>query len=160
MEEIEVTNSTGVLSIIIQMIHPALMLGLFAYFCYAAYLGFQVRRTRNADSELKKELVKGKYNLRHYQTSSILLAVMVIGAVSGIIVTYLTAGEVLINTHLFVGLVMTAAIATSSAFAPAMQRGQVWARYSHISINIVLLLFFGWQSITGLQIVQEILTGA
>ena len=160
MEEMEVMKSTDVLSLIIQLIHPALMLGLFGYFFYAAYLGFQVRRTRNAESELKKELIKGKYNLRHHQTGSILLAVMVVGAVSGIIITYLSAGELPINAHLFVGLGMTAAIATSSAFAPAMQTGKVWARYTHITINIFLLVFFGWQSVTGLQIVQEILTGS
>jgi hypothetical protein len=134
-------NSTDLLSIIIQLIHPALMLGLFGYFFYAAYLGFQVRRTRNAEGELKKELVKGKYNLRHHQTGSILLVVMVIGAVSGIIITYLSASELPINAHLFVGLIMTTAIATSSALVPVMQQGKVWARYTHITINIILLVF-------------------
>jgi hypothetical protein len=36
-----------------QPVHPASMLGLFAYFLCAAYLGFQVRRTRNAEGATK-----------------------------------------------------------------------------------------------------------
>lgn len=52
----EVTNTINVssLSFLAQFIHPLLMLGLFAYLLYAAYLGFQVRRTRNAEGETKR----------------------------------------------------------------------------------------------------------
>ena len=160
MERMESMQSIDILSLSSQLIHPILMLGLFIYIFYIAYLGFQVRRTRIAEREIKKELIKGNYNRRHHQTGSILLAVMVIGAVSGIVITYLSAGELPINTHLFVGLSMTALIAMSSALAPTMQEGRIWARYAHAAINITLLVFFGWQSITGLQIVQDILTGA
>ncbi|PIG90988.1 DUF4079 domain-containing protein [Gloeocapsopsis sp. IPPAS B-1203] len=143
---------------LIQLVHPVLMLGLFAYLLYTAYLGFQVRRTRNAQGDSKKELIQGKYPVRHYQSGAIALALMVTGAVGGIIITYLSAGEIPVNAHLFVGLAMTALIAISAAFAPLMQRGNNWARYLHISINLCLLIFFSWQLITGLQIVQELLT--
>ncbi|MBE9192861.1 DUF4079 domain-containing protein [Gloeocapsopsis crepidinum LEGE 06123] len=156
----EVTNTINFLSFgfLIQFIHPVIMLGLFAYLLYTGYLGFQVRRTRNTQGDIKKELIQGKYPLRHYQSGAIALAVMVIGAVGGIMITYLSAGKIPVNSHLFVGLGMTALVALSAAFAPLMQRGNNWARYLHITINITLLAFFAWQSMTGLQIVQELLT--
>lgn len=133
------------------------MLGLFAYILYSAFLGFQVRRTRNAEGETKKELVQGKYAKRHYQSGAIVLAVMVTGAFGGIVSTYWGGGEVPAIAHLFVGLGMTALAAISAALVPLMQRGQNWARQIHIAINVSLLFLFTWQTITGLQIVQELL---
>ena len=152
----ETTNifSIGFLS---QFIHPLLMFGLLGYLLYTAYLGAQVRRTRNADSEAKKDLVKGKYATWHYQSGAIVLAVMVTGAFGGIVSTYLDAGEVPAIAHLFVGLGMTALVAISAALVPLMQRGRTWARQVHIASNITLLFLFVWQVFTGLQIVQELL---
>lgn len=158
----EATNTGNFLSLsfLIQLVHPVLMLGLFAYLLYTAYLGFQVRRTRNAQGDSKKELIQGKYPLRHYQSGAIALAIMVTGAVGGIMITYLSAGEIPVNSHLFVGLGMTVLIAISAALAPVMQRGHHWARYLHLGINFCLLAFFSWQLLTGLQIVQELLTSS
>jgi hypothetical protein len=147
-------------SFLSQFIHPLLMLGLFGYLLYTAYLGFQVRRTRNAEGETKKELVQGRYATRHYQSGAIILAVMVTGAFGGIVSTYLGGGEIPAIAHLFVGLGMTALVAISAALVPLMQRGQNWARQTHIVINISLLFLFTWQTITGLQIVQELLTSS
>ncbi|NJO81055.1 MAG: DUF4079 domain-containing protein [Cyanobacteria bacterium RM1_2_2] len=144
-------------SFLAQFIHPLLMLGLFAYLIYAAYLGFQVRRTRNAEGEAKKELIQGKYASRHYQSGAIILAVMVTGAFGGIVSTYLGAGEIPAIAHLFVGLGMTALVSISAALVPLMQRGKTWARQIHIALNITLLLLFTWQTFTGLEIVQELL---
>jgi hypothetical protein len=149
---------TSTLNFISQFVHPLLMLGLFAYLLYVTYLGFQVRRTRNAEGETKKELIQGKYATRHYQSGAIVLAVMATGAFGGIISTYLAGGEIPAIAHLFVGLGMTALVATSAALVPLMQQGQRWARQIHIAINISLLFLFTWQTITGLQIVQELLT--
>lgn len=151
----EFTNTLNVLS---QFIHPALMLVLFAYFLYAAYLGFQVRRTRYAEGELKKALLQNRYRLRHYQMGSLLLAVMVTGALGGIATTYFSAGQMFVDSHLLVGLTMTGLIAISAALSPHMQKGNDWARYTHIAINVSLLIFFSWQLITGLQGIQEILS--
>jgi uncharacterized membrane protein len=53
---------------------------------------------------------------------------------------------------------MTALIAISASLTPFMQKGNDIARYSHISINIALLSLFGWQAVTGTQIVQKILS--
>ena len=140
-----------------QFIHPVLMLGLFAYLLYTAYLGFQVRRTRNAEGDLKKGLIQGKYPTRHYQSGAIALAVMVTGAFGGIVSTYLGAGEIPAIAHLFVGIGMTTLVAISAALVPLMQRGQQWARQIHIVINASLLFLFTWQALNGFQIVQELL---
>lgn len=72
--------------------------------------------------------------------------------------TYLIAGEILAIPHLFVGLGMTALISVSTALIPLMQRGHVWARNMHISLNVTLLLLFSWQIVTGLSIVKELLS--
>lgn len=145
------------ISFLSQFIHPLVMLGLLGYMFYAAYLGFQVRRTRIADSEIKKELIKGKYTTRHYQTGAIILAVMVAGAFGGLVSTYIGGGEIPAIAHLFVGLGMTVLVAFSAALIPLMQKGRLWARQLHLTLNASLLLLFCWQAVTGLQIVQELL---
>ncbi|RUR86852.1 hypothetical protein PCC6912_02950 [Chlorogloeopsis fritschii PCC 6912] len=127
---------------------------------YAAYLGLQVQRTRNAQGEQKKELVKGRYNVRHYQIGSILLALMVIGSVGGMAVTYINNGKLFVGPHLLAGLGMTSLIALSASLSPYMQKGANWARATHILLNFVLLGLFAWQAITGVQIVQRIISNA
>jgi hypothetical protein len=37
-----------------------------------------------------------------------------------------------------------------------MQKGNIWARNTHIALNIFLLTFFGWQVVTGFGIVLQI----
>lgn len=141
-----------------QFIHPILMWILFALSLYALYLGVLVRRTRSAEGEAKKELIKGKFNIKHYQVGSLLLAVMVIATLIGMGVTYINNGKLFVGPHLLVGLGMTGLIATSAALSPLMQKGQNWARYSHICLNVVLLVLFGWQAITGIDIMQRIIS--
>ncbi|MCC5668996.1 DUF4079 domain-containing protein [Nostoc sp. CHAB 5784] len=140
--------------------HPVLMWALLAFSIYAAYLGLQVQRTRNAQGEEKKELIKGRYNVRHYQIGSILLALMVVGAIGGMGVTYINNGKLFVGPHLLAGLGMTSLIAFSAALSPYMQKGANWARATHILINFTLLGLFAWQAVTGVQIVQRILTQA
>jgi hypothetical protein len=140
--------------------HPLIMWVLLALSLYAAYLGLQVQRTRNAQGEEKKELIKGRYNVRHYQIGSILLALMVTGAIGGMAVTYINNGKLFVGPHLLAGLGMTGLIAFSAALSPYMQKGANWARVSHILINFVILGLFTWQAITGVQIVQRILSQA
>ncbi len=133
---------------------------LLALSLYAAYLGLQVQRTRNAQGDEKKELIKGRYNIKHYQIGSIILAVMVIGAIGGMAVTYINNGKLFVQPHLLAGLGMTGLIASSAALSPFMQKGANWARMTHIFLNFVLLGLFTWQAITGVQIIQRILTKA
>ncbi|NMF85103.1 DUF4079 domain-containing protein [Nodosilinea sp. P-1105] len=142
----------------LNFVHPIVMWLLLATTLYALYLGIQARRTRLADAETRKQLIKGKFAVKHHQVGSILLAFMVIGTVSGMGATYLEAGKLFVGPHLLVGLSMAALIATSAALVPFMQKGSETARLTHITLNVVLTGLFGWQALTGMQIVQRLLS--
>jgi CHASE2 domain-containing sensor protein len=129
---------------------------LFAATVYALYLGIQIRRTRSAEGEAKKELIKGRFNIRHHQVGAALLTFMVLGTLGGMAITYINNGKLFVGPHLLVGLGMTGLIATSASLTPFMQKGNDWARYTHISLNLVLVGLFAWQAVTGMQIVQRI----
>jgi Protein of unknown function (DUF4079) len=141
----------------LNFVHPPLMWILLGMCIYAMYLGVQIRRTRSATSEVRKELVKGKYNTRHHQIGSIILALMVLGSIGGITVTYINNGKLFVGPHLIAGLGMTAMIAFSASLTPYMQKGKDWARYGHIGINVGIVGLFGWQAISGLEILQRII---
>lgn len=142
----------------LNFVHPAIMWVLLAIAIYALYLGIQIRRTRKVeDKEVRKELIQGKYNVKHYQIGSALLAFMVLGTIGGMAATYINNGKLFFGPHLLVGLGMTGLVATSASLSPFMQKGQNWARYTHIGLNLALLGLFGWQAVTGVQILQRIL---
>ncbi|MBD2018231.1 DUF4079 domain-containing protein [Microcoleus sp. FACHB-53] len=141
-----------------QFLHPIIMWVILALSIYALYLGIQVQRTRYADGDIKKELIKGRYNVKHYQMGSVLLGLMVVGAIGGMAVTYINNGKLFVGPHLVAGLGMTALIAMSASLSPFMQKGQNWARFTHIALNVVLLGLFGWQAVTGVEIVQRIVS--
>jgi hypothetical protein len=140
--------------------HPVMMWALLLLSIYAAYLGLQVQRTRHAEGEQKKELIKGKYNVKHHQIGSILLGLMVAGAIGGMAVTYINNGKLFFGSHLLAGLGMMSIIAFSASLSPFMQKGANWARMTHILLNFTLLGLFAWQAISGVQIVQKLLTNA
>jgi FtsH-binding integral membrane protein len=141
----------------LNFLHPLLMWGLLGLSLYAGYLGWQVRRTREASGDVKKELIKGKFNQRHFLFGSILLGLMVTGTFGGMLVTYINNGKLFVSPHLIVGAVMASLIALSAALAPSMQKGAEWARGAHIGLNTVLVGLFAWQALTGMQIIQRIL---
>lgn len=136
--------------------HPVAMSIVAMIALYTMYLGMQVRRTRLADSDLKKELVKGQFALRHRQMGFILLVLTVIGAIGGVTVAYLNNGKIVIGSHLFVGLGIVGLVFVSAALVPLMQK-QDGLRSIHASLNLILLGLFGWQAVTGIQIVQKML---
>ncbi|MBF2020737.1 MAG: DUF4079 domain-containing protein [Hydrococcus sp. C42_A2020_068] len=138
--------------------HPILMWVLLGLSIYALYLGIQVRRTRTAEKEIRKELMGKGFNIRHHKVGSILLALMVLGTIGGMAVTYINNGKLFFGPHLLVGLGMTGAIATSAALVPYMQKGNEFARYTHIFLNVALLVLFGWQAVTGMEILQRIVS--
>jgi Protein of unknown function (DUF4079) len=152
---LEIPQSVKVWS---QFFHPLLMWVLLAISFYALYLGIQIRRTRSAEGEEKKELIKGKFNIKHHQMGSLLLALMVTGAIGGMAVTYINNGKLFVAPHLVAGLGMTAIIAISASLTPLMQKGNDIARYTHIFLNVTLLGLFGWQAVTGVEIVQRIIS--
>lgn len=142
----------------LNFIHPPLMWILLATALYAGYLGFKIRETRSATGDEKKKLIQGKYNDRHYKYGSIVLAVMVLGSIGGITATYINNGKLFVGPHLLAGLGMTGLIAVSASLSPYMQKGQDWARYSHIGINVVIVGLFGWQALSGVEILQRIIS--
>jgi len=152
---LEIPQSVKVWS---QFIHPVLMWVLLAISFYALYLGLQIRRTRSAEGELKKELLKGKFNVKHHQMGSLLLALMITVAIVGMGVTYINNGKLFVGPHLLAGLGMMALIAIGASLTPLMQKGNDWARNTHIFLNIVLLGLFGWQAVSGVEILQRIIS--
>jgi len=152
---LEIPQSVKVWS---QFIHPILMWVLLAISFYALYLGLQIRRTRSAEGELKKELIKGKFNVKHHQMGSLLLALMITVAIVGMGVTYINNGKLFVGPHLLAGLGMMAIIAIGASLTPLMQKGNDWARNTHIFLNIVLLGLFGWQAVSGVEILQRIIS--
>lgn len=143
---------------IVTFAHPVLMWILFAVVLYLAYTGIQSRRTRSAEGDTKKELVRGKFRDKHYVSASVMLAAMIFGSIGGMAVTYINNGKLFVGPHLIVGLGMTALVGLSAALAPAMQKGNDLARNTHIALNIGLVGLFGWQALTGVEIVQRILS--
>ena len=141
-----------------QFFHPVLMWVLLGLTIYAMYLGLQWRRARLAEGDEKKTLLQGKFNIKHHQIGSLILALMVIGSIGAMAVTYINNGKLFVGSHLLAGLAMTVMIALSASLTPLMQKGQDWARYTHISLNVVLMGLFGWQALTGVQIVQRIIS--
>ncbi len=141
----------------LNFIHPTLMWGILVLTLYAGYLGYQHRQTRLATGEKKKELVKGKFLARHHQAGSVLLSTMVLVSLGGMASTYINNGKLFFGSHLLAGLGMMGLIATSASMVPFMKNGNDAARYTHITLNTVLVGLFSWQAVTGVQIVQRIL---
>lgn len=141
-----------------QFFHPVMMWALLILTGYAFYLGMKARKIRFTQGEAKKELIKGRYNVKHYQLGSLLLALMVMGSIGGMAVTYINNGKLFVGPHLLAGLGMTGLIAMSAALSPFMQKGQDWARYTHIFLNVGLVGLFAWQAVTGMDIVQRIIS--
>lgn len=137
--------------------HPLLMWILLGVSLYAGYLGFQVRQLRSATGEEKKKLIQAKVNQKHFQFGSLVLALMVLGTVGGMAVTYVNNGKLFVGPHLLAGLGMAALIAVSAALSPFMQKGNELARGTHIALNTVIVGLFAWQAVTGMDIVQRIL---
>ena len=138
--------------------HPILMWALLFTSIYAMWLGFQSRQIRSAEAEKRKELIKKDVKGKHFILGSLLLALMVLGTIGGMAVTYINNGKLFVGPHLIVGLTMVGLIATAAALVPWMQKGNEVARVTHISLNVTLIGLFGWQAFTGVEIVQKIIS--
>ena len=143
--------------LLLDLLHPIVMWVLFFMAIYETYLGIQARRTREGEKETRKKLVKGKFKSRHFQTGSIFMSIMMIGTIGAMGVTYINNGKLFVDPHLIAGLVMMTMIVVSSSLVPFMQKGNQFARVSHISLNAVMLVIFGWQAVTGMEILGRIL---
>ncbi len=138
--------------------HPILMWVLFGTAIYALYLGIKVKRLRQADKETKKELIKGNFINRHHRVGSLFMALIVLGTVGGMAVTYINNGKLFVGPHLLAGLGMMSMVVVSASLVPYMQKGNSVARLSHVGLNMTMLLIFAWQAFTGVEIVQKIIS--
>ena len=144
----------------LNFLHPLLMWLLLGLSLYAMVLGIKAKKIRTAPAEERKQLIKGQFGKRHFQMGSLLLALMVLGTVGGMAVTYINNGKLFVGPHLLVGLAMTGLIAMAAALSPLMQAGNVLARKLHVGLNMTLVSLFLWQAVSGMQIVQKILPPA
>ena len=137
--------------------HPILMWIVLALAVYTLKLGLQVRQLRSAKGAEKKQLIQAKPSQKHFLMGSLYLVLVVGGTIGGMAVTYINNGKLFVGPHLIAGLGMMALVAVAAGMAPLMQQGKDWARNLHIASNVAMLGIFGWQAVTGLQIVQKIL---
>ncbi|NEO85925.1 MAG: DUF4079 domain-containing protein [Spirulina sp. SIO3F2] len=139
-----------------QFIHPLLMWVLLGLSVYALYLGNKIRQLRTAKKEVRKKLVKKNFKFRHHVIGAIVLVLMVAGTIGGMAVTYSNNGKLFFGAHLLAGVSMTGMCAIAAALVPFMQKGNELARYTHITLNVLLLGLFGWQVVTGMDIFNRI----
>jgi hypothetical protein len=150
----------GSLAFALNFVHPVMMWGLLGLSVYAMVLGLKAKKTRTAPAEERKELVKGQFGKRHFLFGSLLLALMVLGTFGGMAVTYLNNGKLFVGPHLLVGIAMTSLVALAAGLSPLMQQGNLVARKLHVGLNMTLMTLFLWQAVTGMQIVNKIVTGS
>jgi len=113
---------------------------------YALYLG-TITADKNRWGEVKRA-DKGRYNVKHYQIGSVLLALMVIGAIA-MAVTYINNQKAVFGPHLLVGLGMTAMIAVFSFTLSFMQKGKIGHPYC---FKFGSLALFSWQAVSGVKL--------
>ena len=140
----------------LNFVHPLLMWALLALSGYGMWLGIKAKKTRTADAETRKTLIKGQFAKRHFQIGAALLAVMVLGSFGGMAVTYLNNGKLFVGPHLLVGIAMTCLIALAAALTPLMQQGNLIARKAHVGLNMLMMTLFLWQAVTGMQILNKV----
>jgi hypothetical protein len=145
---------------VVSFLHPLLMWALLGLSLYAMVLGIKAKKTRTGTPEQRKDLIKGQFGKRHFQFGSLLLALMVLGTVGGLAVTYINNGKLFVGPHLLVALGMVSLIAVAAALSPLMQAGNVIARKVHVGLNMLLVTLFLWQALTGMQIVNKLLNPA
>jgi len=144
------------LAFTLNFLHPLTMWGLLALAGYSAFLGIKAKKTRTADAETRKQLIKGQFAKRHFQIGGALLALMVLGTFGGMAVTYLNNGKLFVGPHLLVGIGMTCLVALAVALIPMIQQGNLLARKAHVGLNMLMMTLFLWQAVTGMQIVNKI----
>jgi hypothetical protein len=119
-------------------------------------LGIKAKKTRTADAETRKQLIKGQFAKRHFQIGSLILALTVLGTFGGMAVTYLNNGKLFVGPHLLVGIGMTCLIALAVSLTPLMQQGNLIARKVHVGLNMAMMTLFLWQAVSGFQILNKI----
>lgn len=124
---------------------------------YALYLGIQARRVRTAASDIRKQLVKGKYGSKHFYSGAGLLVFWTIGSFIGMAATYLLYKKLFLSPHLIGGLGIVGLATVASALVPLMRDGKLWARITHIILALAIIGVSIAQTMTGVAIIGELL---
>jgi hypothetical protein len=147
-----------VLKALVAFAHPLIMACTLMATVYALYLGVQTRRARNAEADIRKQMVKQKFGQRHFQWGAVLLSIWVIGGITGMTVTYTMYHRLFVSPHLIFGLSTLCFAALAVTLVPVMQQGKEWARITHIICASLVVFCFVTQTLTGFQIVQKLAT--
>lgn len=142
----------------LSFIHPVVMWGLLALMLYSGYLGFKASQIRKVDADERKAMIPLHYGQRHAALGRWIVAVTVLGSLGGLTVTYLNNGKLIVAPHLFVGGSVVVLVLATAALTQPLQRGKDWARGLHVGLNGLILVLFGWQAITGIAIVNKLLS--
>ena len=142
---------------LVTVLHPVIMILVIVGTFYAAYFGMQVRRTRNAEADKRNEMVKARYNQKHFQVASALLSAWVLGSILGMAATYYLYNQLFVSPHLIGGFGIIAFAAVAGSLSPWLQRGKKWARTMHIILAVLLVGFSISQVVTGFDIVRIVL---
>jgi hypothetical protein len=143
---------------IVSFVHPLLMWVLLGLMLYSGYLGLKASQIRKVDAAERKEMIPLRYGQRHADLGRWIVALTLLGSIGGMAVTYVNNGKLFVGPHLIAGGGVTLLVLASAALGPALQKGKDWARSLHISLNGLMLLLFGWQAITGIAIVNKLLS--
>ncbi len=142
----------------LSFVHPLLMWVLLGLMLYAGYLGVKAGQIRKVDSAERKAMIPLRYGQRHAALGCWIVALTLLGTIGGMAVTYINNGKLFIGPHLIAGGGIALLVLATAALGPALQKGQDWARGLHISLNGLILVLFGWQAITGIAIVNKLLS--
>jgi hypothetical protein len=144
----------------LNFVHPMLMWVLLGLMLYSGYLGYKASLIRKVSAEERKALVPLRYGQRHAQLGAVILGLTLLGAAGGLAATFVKNGKLILGPHLFVGMAVAGLVITTACLGPSLQKGKDWARGLHLAINGAVLLLFGWQAISGIAIVQKLLSSA
>ncbi|MCT0219828.1 DUF4079 domain-containing protein [Synechococcus sp. CS-1329] len=144
----------------LNFVHPVLMWVLLGLMLYSGYLGFKASQVRKVSAEERKAMIPLRFGQRHAQLGAVILGLTLLGAAGGMAATFLKNGKLIIGPHLFVGLTVAVLVIATASLGPSLQKGKDWARGLHVAINGGVLLLFGWQAISGIAIVQKLLSSA
>jgi hypothetical protein len=75
----------------------------------------------------------------------------------GIIGTLGHFGSLGHSQHLWAGLIVVVVVFLSAFSATQISAGKPWARFLHVTLNIILFAGFAWVSLSGWSVVQKYL---
>ncbi|BAZ39507.1 hypothetical protein NIES4101_54610 [Calothrix sp. NIES-4101] len=132
-------------------------LSILAYFCLAiSGIWMYIRRQHpryNRNFTYKTVIIR----LCHYAIGICMVFLVLLLLAIGIVGTLGHFGSLGHSSHLIAGLSSVVLVLTSAFSATQINSDRSWARYLHVSVNILLFFVFVWVSLTGWDVVQKYL---